>query len=77
MTLFGFLEEDSKIRRETKVDTRGFNGTQGSARLGLYNSIAWVLFARLLMVEVFEDLFVYLEDLTGLKESIWGEVYGV
>ena len=77
MALFGFLEEDSKIRKETKVNTRGLNGTQGSARLGLYNSIVWVLFARLLMVEVFEDLFVYLEDLTGLKESIWGEVYGV
>lgn len=28
------------------------------------------------MVEVFEDCFVYLENLTGLKESIWGEIYG-
>lgn len=28
------------------------------------------------MVEVFKDCFVYLENLTDLKESIWGEIYG-
>lgn len=38
--------------------------------------LQWVLFARLLMVEVFENCFVYLENLTGLKESIRGEIYG-
>lgn len=38
--------------------------------------LQWVLFARLLMVEVFENCFVYLENLTDLEESIWGEVYG-